>query len=105
MFMLPKMLKTVLRATGSAAFSSCATFSICCFMLTTFLSVVFFRLYRTPSPSPAAVFVFSACCAAAILEYFDGTGISAFADYGYYPNQVVYHKVMDALTKQDAAKE
>ena len=31
--------------------------------------------------------------------------ISAFADYGYYPNQVVYHKVMDALTKQDAAKE
>ena len=69
------------------------------------LSVVFFRLYRTPSPSPAAVFVFSACCAAAILEHFDGTGISVFADYRYYPNQVMYHKVMGALAKQDAAKE
>ena len=41
----------------------------------------------------------SAACAAAILEYFDGTGISVFADYRYYPNQVVYHKVMDALTR------
>ena len=36
---------------------------------------------------------------AAILEYFNGTGISVFADYRYYPNQVVYHKVMDALTR------
>lgn len=41
----------------------------------------------------------SAACAAAILEYFDGTGISIFADYRYYPNQVVYHKIMDALTR------
>ena len=41
----------------------------------------------------------SAACAAAILEYFDATGISVFADYRYYPNQVVYHKVMDALTR------
>ena len=41
----------------------------------------------------------SAACAAAILEYFNGTGISIFADYRYYPNQVVYHKVMDALTR------
>ena len=47
----------------------------------------------------------SAACAAAILEYFDGSGISIFADYRYYPNQVVYHKIMDALIKQDAAKE
>ena len=39
----------------------------------------------------------SAACA--ILEYFDGTGISIFADYRYYPNQVVYHKIMDALTR------
>ena len=31
--------------------------------------------------------------------------ISFFADYRYYPNQVVYHKIMDALTKQDAVKE
>ena len=27
----------------------------------------------------------SAACAAAILEYFNGTGISIFADYRYYP--------------------
>ena len=47
----------------------------------------------------------SAACAAAILEYFDGSGISIIADYRYYPNQVVYHKIMDALTKQDAVKE
>ena len=36
-------------------------------------------------------------CAAAILEHFYHTGISIFADYNYYPNQVVYHKVFDAL--------
>ena len=36
---------------------------------------------------------------AAILESFDDTGISVFADYRYYPNQVVYHKVMDALIR------
>ncbi len=41
----------------------------------------------------------SAGCAAAILEHFYKTGISIFADYRYYPNQVVYHKVMDALEK------
>lgn len=39
----------------------------------------------------------SAGCAAAILEHFYHTGISVFADYRYYPNQVVYHKVFDAL--------
>ena len=39
----------------------------------------------------------SSGCAAAILEHFYGTGISIFADYRYYPNQVVYHKVLDAL--------
>ena len=39
----------------------------------------------------------SAACAAAILEHFYGTGISVFVDYRYYPNQVVYHKVFDAL--------
>ncbi len=41
----------------------------------------------------------SAACAAAILEHFYGTGISVFADYRYYPNQMVYHKVFDALGK------
>ena len=39
----------------------------------------------------------SAACAAAILEFFEGRGIDIFADYKYYPNQLVYHKVFDAL--------
>lgn len=39
----------------------------------------------------------SAGCAAAILEHFYKTGISIFADYKYYPNQMIYHKVVDAL--------
>ena len=43
----------------------------------------------------------SAACAAAILEHFEGTGITVFADYRYYPNQVVYHKMMDALVRAD----
>ncbi|MGN0529111.1 MAG: hypothetical protein ACI4IE_08250 [Eubacterium sp.] len=41
----------------------------------------------------------SAGCAAAILEHFYKTGISIFADYRYYPNQVVFNKVFDALEK------
>ena len=41
----------------------------------------------------------SAACAAAILEHFDSTGISIFADYRYYRNHVVYHKIIDALTR------
>ena len=39
----------------------------------------------------------SAGCAAAILEHFYRKGIDIFAAYKYYPNQVVYHKVFDAL--------
>lgn len=39
----------------------------------------------------------SAACAAAIIEYFEHNGISVFADYRYYPNQLIYHKVFDAL--------
>lgn len=48
----------------------------------------------------------SAACAAAILEHFEGNGISVFADYRYYPNQMIYHKVFDALEKfhQDKCK-
>ena len=42
----------------------------------------------------------SAGCAAAILEHFYRRGIEIFADYKYYPNQVVYHKVFDALESQ-----
>ena len=40
----------------------------------------------------------SSGCAAAIHEYFYKDGIKIFADYRYYPNQMVYHKVYDALT-------
>ena len=39
----------------------------------------------------------SAGCAAAIQEHFYRNGISIFADYRYYPNQVIYHKIYDAL--------
>ncbi len=42
----------------------------------------------------------SAGCAAAILEHFFKTGINIFADYRYYPNQLVFHKIFDALAKQ-----
>ncbi len=41
----------------------------------------------------------SAACAAAILQHFEGRGIDVFADYRYYPNQLVYHKIFDALEK------
>lgn len=41
----------------------------------------------------------SAGCAAAILEYFYHEGISIFADYRYCPNQMMYHKVYDALER------
>jgi len=39
----------------------------------------------------------SAACAAAILEHFYKTGITIFTDYRYYPNQLVYNKVYNAL--------
>ncbi|MEY8508840.1 hypothetical protein AALA78_11480 [Lachnospiraceae bacterium 42-17] len=39
----------------------------------------------------------SAACASAILEHFYHNGISVFSDYRYYPNQMVFHKVFDAL--------
>jgi hypothetical protein len=41
----------------------------------------------------------SAACAAAILEHFYKTGISIFSDYRYYPNRLVFHKVLHALEK------
>lgn len=43
----------------------------------------------------------SAGCAAAILQHFEGRGIDVFVDYRYYPNQLVYHKVFDALRKHE----
>ena len=45
----------------------------------------------------------SAGCAAAVLEHFAGRGIRIFADYRYYPNQLVYHKVKDALDRYRTA--
>lgn len=39
----------------------------------------------------------SAGCAAAILEFFYKKGILVFASYKYCPNQMVFHKVYDAL--------
>ena len=47
----------------------------------------------------------SAACAAAILQHFEGRGIDIFADYKYYPNQLVYHKVFDALEKYKGEKQ
>lgn len=47
----------------------------------------------------------SAGCAAAIREYFVSDGISVFADYRYYPNKVVYHKLLDALKAHSGLKK
>ena len=41
----------------------------------------------------------SAGCAAAIKEFFYHNGIDIFVDYRFYPNQLIYHKVYDALQK------
>ena len=46
----------------------------------------------------------SAACAAAILEHFYHNGISVFADYRYYPNQMIFHKIFDALTDLKSTK-
>ena len=46
----------------------------------------------------------SAACAAAILQHFEKEGISIFADYRYYPNQLVYNKIFDALEKYPHAE-
>ena len=35
----------------------------------------------------------SAGCAAAILEHFQGNGITIFRDYKYYPNKLIFNKV------------
>ena len=43
----------------------------------------------------------SAACAAAILEYYEKNGITIFADYRYYPNQLVFNKVLNALRETD----
>lgn len=47
----------------------------------------------------------SAACAAAIMQHFEGRGIDVFSDYRYYPNQLVYHKVFDALERMRACRD
>ncbi len=42
----------------------------------------------------------SAACASAILEHFYKSGITIFADYRYYPNQLVFNKLLTALNKR-----
>lgn len=39
----------------------------------------------------------SAACAAAIKEHYDRNGIEIFADYRYYPNQLIFNKLLTAL--------
>ena len=39
----------------------------------------------------------SAACAAAIKEFVNSSGITIFADYRYYPNQLIFNKVLAAL--------
>lgn len=41
----------------------------------------------------------SAGCAAAILQALYGTGISIFSDYRYYPNKLIYNKLIEKLVK------
>ena len=41
----------------------------------------------------------SAACASAILEHFYKSGITIFADYRYYPNQLVFNKLLTALNE------
>ena len=39
----------------------------------------------------------SAACAAAIMEVLYGNGISVFSDYRYYPNKLIYNKLVEEL--------
>ncbi len=41
----------------------------------------------------------SAACAAALLQHFEKRGIDIFVDFRYYPNQLVYRRVFDALER------
>ena len=44
----------------------------------------------------------SAACAAAIKEYYEKSGIEIFADYRYYPNQLIFNKLLNALKRVSA---
>ena len=45
-----------------------------------------------------------AACAAAILQHFEKRGIEIFADYRYYPNQLIYNQIFDALERYSHAE-
>lgn len=47
----------------------------------------------------------SAACAAAVREYFTHSGIEIFADYRYYPNQLVFNKLLDALRRRGGREQ
>ena len=47
----------------------------------------------------------SAACAAAIKEYYERSGIKIFADYRYYPNQLIFNKLFDALKAEGRAAD
>lgn len=46
----------------------------------------------------------SAACAAAIKEYYERSGIEIFADYRYYPNQLIFNKLIYALKDTEGQK-
>lgn len=41
----------------------------------------------------------SAACAAAIKEFYEKSGIQIFANYKYYPNQLIFNKLLEALIR------
>lgn len=41
----------------------------------------------------------SAACAAAIKEFYEKSGIQIFANYKYYPNQLIFNKLLEALVR------
>lgn len=43
----------------------------------------------------------SAACAAAIKEFYEKSGIQIFANYKYYPNQLIFNKLLDALVSNN----
>lgn len=47
----------------------------------------------------------SAAAAAAILEHLERRGIDIFADYRYYPNQLVFNKLKAALEAEGTRRE
>lgn len=47
----------------------------------------------------------SAACAAAVKEFFEHSGIEIFADYRYYPNQLIFNKILAALKSESALEK